>query len=208
MNNIKKYLIVLILSQNIFFLHSFLMAKNAVYKSKVVLINKVVYETENAYIVTSSGEFFLPNQSTAVCMDDSSFSKLIMLLKQAIGQKIRIFLDKDVIIGISSIKNDVKYFPNIKEKAKKVYKADAQIIHTILNWWDNDTYRISIVTRDGTFCIFNIYEVSNYYEKNLRILKQHCKINKETKADVIIYYHKIDNSDECKGEVENIEFIK
>jgi hypothetical protein len=131
-----------------------------------------------------------------------------MLLKQAIGQKIRIFLDKDVIIGISSIKNDVKYFPNIKEKAKKVYKADAQIIHTILNWWDNDTYRISIVTRDGTFCIFNIYEVSNYYEKNLRILKQHCKINKETKADVIIYYHKIDNSDECKGEVENIEFIK
>jgi hypothetical protein len=177
-------------------------------KHENMIIENVIYETEEAYTKTNRGYYALPNPRTAVYMDDSTFFELVAAIKQVIGKEVTVYIDDSTIVGISSNINGVNFIPSYKKRSKIIYDIIPEKVNTILYWWDSDSYRITITTRDGTFCVLNTYEVSDYYKKVHEILKAHCEITKDYEIQVTIFYHKIDNSYECKGEVEKIEFIK
>jgi hypothetical protein len=170
------------------------------------VITNVVYETEEGYIVTTVGNYALPNPSTEVFMENTVFSSLIDNLKRTIGKESVLHVYNDTVVGIASESAGIDFFPEYKLKKKKIYSSSPLKISTRLNRWDVDSYRLTIKTNDGSFCIFNNFEVSDYYKKVFGKLKEKYDMGINLDTEINIIYHKIENSFECKGEIEDVEF--
>lgn len=192
----------------IFILFSLVIAKSAGVKKIDLVIRSVVYETEAGFVTTDKGAFKLPSASTEVTMESADFTLLITKLKSLVGKQSVVYIyNSTVIVGVSSKEEGFSFTPEYKKKQKKVYKTPPLKLTTTIQRWDADTYRLSIKTLSGTFCIFNDFEVSDYYNKVYRKLKEHYQIQTDINAKAIVFYHKIENSYECQGEIEDIEFL-
>lgn len=178
-------------------------------ESKIIaVIEKVVYETEEGYVVTNQGTFALPNPSTEVMMADTTSISLINKLQQVIGQEAILYIYDETIVGITSKNKGINFIPKYTKRKKMVYSSPPLSKTTVMNWWDVDTYRLSIKTCDGMFCIFNNYEVSDYRKKVFDKLHRRCEHGKEVSVKIIILYHENKDSYECPGEIEDIEFVE
>jgi hypothetical protein len=202
--NAQKTLILLFVVVFIFY-YCLPTEGNELRKIKLVVKN-VVYETEEGYISTDKGTFALPNPSTEVAMRDTTFAILIDNLKRVIGKESVLYIDGDTVVGISSESEGINFVPEYKKRKKIVYALPPLKISTILKHWDLDTYRLSIRTPDGTFCIFNTFEVSDYYKKVYRKLRARYGPETNLDAQITILYHEIESPNECVGEIEDIEF--
>lgn len=206
-NNLLKQTTFIFLIVNIFLITycSSSVATNNVKKEKVVIKN-VVYETEEGYVVTNKGVYALPNPSTEVVIENAAFTILVDSLKRVTGKEAVLYIHNDTVVGISSESEGINFVPEYKKRKKIVYSSPPLKISTTLKRWDADSYRLSIITNDGTFCIFNTFEVSDYYKKVFGKLKKYYGMGIILDAKITILYHKIENSYECQGEIEDIEF--
>lgn len=171
------------------------------------VVKDVIYETEEGFVSTSRGEFALPNPSTEVFMDGHSLTILIQGLKKRLGKESVLCLDGKTVVGISAENGGTDIFPAYRKKQKIVYSKPPVTISTILKRWEADTYRLMLATSDGVFCVFNEFEVSDYYRSVHEKLKACGAPETNLDIKVLIFYHKIENSYECRGEIERIEFI-
>jgi len=171
-----------------------------------LVINKVVYETEEGYVSTSKGIFLLPGSSTEIAMDTQAFTALIKNLTRLIGKQSIFYVHGRTVVGVASESQGFIFTPEYKKREKTIYVSPPLRISTILRYWDADTYRISARTIDGIFCVLNTFEVSDYYRKVYQKLDGHSKMQVESDIKVTILYHKIEDSYECQGEIEDIEF--
>lgn len=173
-----------------------------------VSIIKVVYETEEGYVLTDKGSFMLPNPSTEIEMDPIKFDLLINNLKRLIGKRSTLYAYDNAVVGISSKSDGINYVPEYKKRKKKVYTSPPIEIETTMQRWDIDSYRLSLVTRDGIFCIFNTFAAIDYYNRVQRKLKVCCQSGADANVKILIKYHKNEGSYECPGEIEDIELLK
>lgn len=209
---IKNIRISLYLNSNILILLiiSILYSYSSAFGNEVrtieLVIENVIYETEEGYISTDKGEFELPNPSTEIAMDNTTFNLLIINLKRVIGKRSVLYVYDKTVVGVSSEADKINFIPGYKKRKKTVYKAQPSKIKTVLNRWESDTYMLSAKTSDGIFCVFNNYEVSDYYEKIYRKLREHGDMESSLNIKVTIFYHRIDDSYECQGEIEDIDF--
>jgi len=172
------------------------------------IIKEVVWETEEGYIITNDRTYNLPNISTEVKMEDTAFTNLINSLKQAIGQESILYIYNETIVGLTSKDKNIIFTPKYTKRKKIIYNSPPLIKKTIMNSWDADTYRLSIKTSDGVFCVSNSYEVSDYYKKVIDKLSRHYEHGQDLKVKITILYHSHENCYECIGEVEDIKFME
>ena len=172
-----------------------------------VLIKKVVYETEEGYVLTDKGSFLLPNPSTEIAMEATAFDGLIANLKRAIGKQSTVYVYDNVVVAISSENAGINFKPEYKKRQKKIYTSPPIKITTTMQRWEADSYRLSIKTLDGVFCIFNTFVVKDYHEKVHQKLKTCCKMGADLEVKLTIKYHKNEGSYECPGEIEDIELL-
>ena len=168
-----------------------------------VVIKDVVYETEEGFVSTDKGSFMLPESSTEIEMDPKTYDLLITNLKLAQNKPSTLYIYDNTVVGIVS--EGLNFKPEYKKRQKKVYTSPPKVITTTMESWDRDTYRLSINTKDGIFCVPNDFEYKDYYEKVHKNLQGCCKENANINTRVTIKYHKVEDSDECPGEVEDIE---
>lgn len=204
-NKISKTLFIpLIVIVFIFYYCPF--AKAYEVKKIKVVVENVVSETEEGYVSTNKGIFDLPSLFTEIDIENTKLDLLIDNLKKIIGKESVLYVDGNTVVGIFSESQKIEFMPNYRKREKKKYTLLPLKISTKLTYWNTDSYRLSIRTSDGTFCIFNTFEVSDYYNKVYKKLKEHYKEKVVVNAKIIIFYHKIEDSYECQGEVEDVEF--
>lgn len=177
---------------------------NEINKIKLVL-TKIVYETEEGYVSTNIGNIALPNPSTEIYLDSSSLALLVNNLNKYKGKEIALYIDSNTVVGISVESDGFSFAPKYIKKTKITYNVPPFKISTKLRHWYTDTYRLSLITNNGTFCIFNAFEVSDYYKRVYDKLKKSLDTESNLNVDITIYYQKIEDSSECVGEIEDIE---
>jgi hypothetical protein len=67
-----------------------------------VVLDSVNYETEEGYVITNEGVFYLPNPRTEVYIKTSLFDILLIKLKLVIGKKATLSIYENTVVGISS----------------------------------------------------------------------------------------------------------
>jgi len=105
---------------------------------------------------------------------------------------------------ISSESEGIKFSPEYEKRTKKIYANRPVKVSTVITLVIVDTYGISIKTPSGDYCIFNDFEFSDYYKKVYNKLKKFLRRADKLNIKADIFYHKIENSYECIGEVEDI----
>lgn len=168
-----------------------------------VMLKEVVYETEEGSVITDHGSFRLPGPATKVEMASSGLSLLTEKLIRLTGKKVVLCLDDDVVVGVSN-NQGIHCVPHYKVRKKIVYATSPLRISTTLVSWDADTYRLSLNTKDGIFCISNDYEVSDYYRKVYAKLSTQIGGNVRANTVIAILYHPEESDEECRGEVEDV----
>jgi len=171
-------------------------------------IKNVVNETEEGYVLTDKGSFLLPNPSTEIEMDPKKFDLLIAYLKRLIGKQTTLYIYDNAVVALFSENDGINYKPTYRKRQKKTYTTPPIEIKTVMKRWEIDSYRLSIITRDGVFCIFNTFAVRDYYDRVYRKLKTCCKVGETLEVSLSIKYHKNEGSYECPGEIDDIEFPK
>jgi hypothetical protein len=168
-------------------------------------IERVNSATEEGFILTNKGSFLLPDVTNEVEMEYSILNLLIKNLREATDHQSTIFLYDNIIVGILSESQNIDFKPDFTIREKKIYISSPVLITTTMKKWDADTFRLSVETTDGTFCIYNEYEVKDYYNKAYQILNKYYKMGENLNEIITLKYHKIHDSYECQGEIEDIE---
>ena len=122
-----------------------------------VTVKDVVSETEEGFVSTDKGMFALPASFNAVAMDDSSFNKLVLGLKQSIGPNATVSLVDSAVVGISCPARNLVMLPQFTMRKQKTYDSAPTMVKTKLLWWDEDSYGLTVVTSDGRYCVFHEY---------------------------------------------------
>ncbi len=165
----------------------------------------VVYETETGYVSTDEGDIRLPDKATEIDIADEEFISLIDSLKTVIGARALLHIRDGILVGFETENHDMAVLPSFKLRTKKVYSQPPDTITTTMLRWEMDTYRLSIFTSDGTYCIQDDYVVNDYYDNVRRKLEKYCKMQDKVRIRVTIKFHDGQSSYECAGEVEDIE---
>jgi hypothetical protein len=172
-----------------------------------IIIKEVVYETEEGYVSTDKGLFQIPNPSNEIELEAKDFSLLVENLERLKDAQSTLYLYDDIVIGVSSSGSfEINFRPQYKKKEKIIYDSSRgeKILTNLLNW-ETDSYRLSIITSDGIFCVSNDFEFKDYREKIYKKLKEYCKEDTDVNIPVLIKYEKED-SYECPGAAMDIEF--
>jgi hypothetical protein len=178
-------------------------------KTKVkALIKSVNSETEEGYILTDKGSFSLPSQSTEINMSALSYDKLINKMRLLTNKPAFIYIDNNNAVGVSSLDGRVKCLPKYSRNKKLTYKEPPLVIDTAITMLNIDTYGISITTLDGIFCVFSDYKYINYYNRIYEKLKTYFNDDNKINLRATILYHKKTESDECQGEIEDINVFE
>lgn len=189
----------------IFFSPSLLSSDTQLIKMEVI-IKDVVDGTEEGYVLTDKGIYGLPGPGDEAQMEYKPLSILCENLKKAKDQKTTLYLYNNIIVGILSDNKSVNFKPDFTKRQKLIYTSPPLEIKTTMKKWNDDTYMLSIVTVDGTFCIDNSYDVVDYYNKVYQKLVGHYKKGEDLNVIIQLKYHKIEDGYECQGDIEDINF--
>jgi hypothetical protein len=176
-------------------------------------IQEAVTKTEEGYVVTDKGTFLLTGRNTEVILEDEDADKIDGLLHTLIGKRCTLHLytyglyHEKAVVGIQHTASGTSLLGRYRVQERRTYTSPALELKTVLLRWNQDTYRLTVRTKDGELQIPNEYEFRNYQERVKEKLRRRCPADTDVSIPITVIYHDLGDRD-WPWYLEDIKFEK
>lgn len=176
--------------------------KSSTIKTK---INSVVSETEEGFVETECGIYYLPSDITEVEMKKNDFNILLEGLINCTNKETTLFLSGKTllekgtaIVGFSCGGSNDFITKYSYKKIEEIHTGFSTKSGKMRMWYE-DSYRISVQMDTGVYCVMREYKNLYYYKKVLGALVKISKPEEEVNKFISISFFPSDGNEECAG---------